>query len=64
MNFIDDCDDSNRNYCIIEEHDMEILEGLEGVEGVEGVEGRGGGRGNQDTSGCWCNLRQAVNPYV
>lgn len=39
MNFIDDCDDSNRNYCIIEEHDMEILEGLEGVEGVEGIEG-------------------------
>jgi hypothetical protein len=39
MNFIDDGDDSNRNYCIIEEHDMEILEGLEGVEGVESVEG-------------------------
>jgi len=39
MIFVDDGDDSNRNYCIIEEHDMEILEGLEGVEGVEGIEG-------------------------
>jgi hypothetical protein len=35
MNFIDDSDSSNRNYYIIEEHDMEILEGLEGVDGLD-----------------------------
>jgi hypothetical protein len=39
MNFIDDCDSSKGKYCIIEEHDMEVLEGVEDLEGVEGLEG-------------------------
>ena len=39
MNFLDDSDSLQGRYCIIEEHDMEVLEGLEGVEGLEDVEG-------------------------
>ena len=35
MNFIDDCDNLNKNYCIIEEHDMEVFEGVEGLEGLD-----------------------------
>ena len=38
MNLVDDSHTSEGHYFIIEEHDMEILEGLEGVEGVEGLD--------------------------
>jgi hypothetical protein len=38
MNFLDDSDSLKGKYCIIEEHDMEVLEGLEDLEGLYGVE--------------------------
>ena len=38
MNFIDDCDNSNKNYCIIEEHDMEVFEEFEEFEEFEDFE--------------------------
>ena len=39
MNFLDDSDSLQGRYCIIEEHDMEVLEGVEDLEGLEDVEG-------------------------
>jgi hypothetical protein len=38
MNFLDNSDSLKGKYCIIEEHDMEVLEGLEDLEGLDGVE--------------------------
>jgi len=38
MNLLDDSDSLKGKYCIIEEHDMEVLEGLEDLEGLDGVE--------------------------
>ena len=35
MNFLDDSDSLKGKYCIIEEHDMEVLEGLDGVEIID-----------------------------
>jgi hypothetical protein len=38
MNFVDDSRTCEGHYCIIEDHDMEVLEGVDGVEGVEGLD--------------------------
>jgi hypothetical protein len=38
MNFLDDSDSLKGKYCIIEEHDMEVLEGLEDLEGLDSIE--------------------------
>ena len=38
MNFVDDSYTGEGHYCIIEDHDMEVLEGVEGVEGLDSVE--------------------------
>jgi hypothetical protein len=38
MNFLDDSDSLKGKYCIIEEHDMEVLEGLEDLEDLEGLD--------------------------
>jgi hypothetical protein len=38
MNLLDDSDSLKGKYCIIEEHDMEVLEGLDDLEGLDGVE--------------------------
>lgn len=38
MNFVDDSHIGEGHYCIIEDHDMEVLEGVEGVEGLDSVE--------------------------
>ena len=35
MNLIDDCYVMKGNYCIIEDHDMEVLEGLDALDSVE-----------------------------
>ena len=35
MNFLDDSDSFKGKYCIIEEYDMEVLEGLESVDDLE-----------------------------
>ena len=38
MNFLDDSDSLKGKYCIIEEHDMEVLEGLDDLEDLEGLD--------------------------
>ena len=38
MNLLDDSDSLKGKYCIIEEHDMEVLEGLEDLEDLEGLD--------------------------
>jgi hypothetical protein len=38
MNLLDDSDYLKGKYCIIEEHDMEVLEGLDDLEGLDSVE--------------------------
>jgi hypothetical protein len=35
MNFLDDSYTGEGNYCIIEDHDMEVLEGVEGLDSVD-----------------------------
>ena len=35
MNFVDDSYTGEWHYCIIEDHDMEVLEGVEGLDSVE-----------------------------
>jgi hypothetical protein len=35
MNFVDDSYTGEGHYCIIEDHDMEVLEGVEGLDSVE-----------------------------
>ena len=35
MNFVDDSYTGEGKYCIIEDHDMEVLEGVEGLDSVE-----------------------------
>ena len=39
MNFLDDSDSLKGKYCIIEDYDMEVLEGVEDLEDLEGLEG-------------------------
>ena len=38
MNLLDDSDSLKGKYCIIEEHDMEVLEGLDDLEDLEGLD--------------------------
>ena len=38
MNFLDDSDSLKGKYCIIEDYDMEVLEGVEDLEGLEGLD--------------------------
>ena len=38
MNLIDDCYVMKGNYCIIEDHDMEVLEGLDALDALDSVE--------------------------
>ena len=38
MNLLDDSDSLKGKYCIIEEHDMEVLEDLEDLEDLEGLD--------------------------
>ena len=38
MNFVEDSYEGKGHYCIIEDHDMEVLEGLEGLDALDSVE--------------------------